>query len=193
MAEIILITTGDRHRSTVADNQLCWSFPFGVLYHHVHRALLSWPGLLPHSPALSSSFKEKRKTNKQKQNPQVSPFQRQEIVKNSALGEIIRFSEHHPSQLSSLHLRIRVTPAGFKTFRTGPRMPTRPQPEVARAFPSQDVTCLDTCLCQLFCWKLKPATVFLHSPGCSQVSFWFSLSRSGLKENKINKNVQGLV
>lgn len=135
---------GVTQRSTVTDEQLCchWNgntFPFVVLHQNdMYQALPSWPGLLPYSP------------DRPEKTPGFSLSGTGDGWKQHPGGKKqMKLFEHDPAQLSSRHQNF----CRVQNSRTGPRIMTQPQPEVACAFPSQDVTCLDTCLGQLFLLK----------------------------------------
>lgn len=193
VAEIISTTRGDRHRSTVRDKQLCchWNgnmIPFVVLYHGTYQA---FSPDLPFSHT-DQSFPLLLKKRQEGKKNQVSPFQGQEMDENSAPGERNKLSSLN-SILPSSALCIRGTSAQFKTWGLAPESQQNPN-QKWHVLLQVKMTLAWTCACaSCSCWKLKPATVLLHFPGCSQVSFWFCLSKSGLKENKTNKSTQELV
>lgn len=122
---------------------------------------------------------------------QVSPFQGQEMDENSTLGERNRWSCLNMI-LPSSALGIR-TSAGFRTPGLAPGSWHNPNQKWHVLFQVKMSLAWTRAWASCSCWKLKPATVLLHFPGCSEVSFWFSLSKSGLKENKTNKSPQELV
>lgn len=71
-------------------------------------------------------------------------------MKTVPWGKETELFQHDPGPAQLWHERnfYRV-----QNFRICPRILTQPQPEVTCAFPSQDVTCQETCLCQLLLLK----------------------------------------
>ena len=192
VAEIVLITRGNRHRSTVTDKQLC-STEMGIcsllsFRINTHTKLFA-PDLAFSHTAQSSSLLPNRQGKK---NPQVSPFQGQETGENGTLEERNSWSCLNMT-LPSSALGIRGTSAGFKPSEMAPGSCHNPSQKWHVLFQVK-MSLAWTCACaSCSCWKLKPATGLLHFPGCSQVSFWFCLSKSGLQESKTNKSTQELV
>lgn len=135
----------------------------------------------PFSPDLA--FSHTAQTGQKKH--QVSPFQGQEMKENSTQGDRSRRSCLN-TILPSSALGIRRTSARFRTPELAPgswHNPNQKWHVLLQVKMSLAWTCAWT---SCSCWKLMPATVLLHFPGCSQVSFWFLLSKTGLKENKTN-------
>lgn len=159
VAEIILVTRGDKHRSTVTGKQLCchWNgnmVPSPVLY----QGLFSTPGHLPHSPH-SLFFQIGRETK--------SGFSLSGIGqrwKQCPGGKKQSCSNMILAQLSS---GIRGTSAGFKIsgFVLGswhnPNQKWHVLFQVKMSL-ARWRACASCC-----CWKLKPETVLLHFPDCS--------------------------
>lgn len=81
----------------------------------------------------------------------------------------------------------------LQNCRICPRILTQPQAEVACAFPSQDVTCQEMCLCQLLLLKAQACNCLASFSWLLLSEFLFCLSKSDLKENKTNRSREELV